>query len=204
MQAIEFTELEAPASFYSEKEVGAVVLGRVLFRDDRRPVVLALEDWYGDHCASMLRSENSRHRVSGHIGQRTTWADRRFPSGSSNRVKGAPPLLTQLDDPTATAVFGNVGSIINFQVGSDDEERLPEQLGKSPGQITPEYLTGLPKYTVCVRLLIDGMPSKPFSMQTTPPPSDAIDPERAEIIRRVTQRSFGNAVRPVDVRALKV
>ena len=67
MQAIEFTELEAPASFYSEKEVGAVVLGRVLFRDDRRPVVLALEDWYGDHCASMLRSENSRHRVSGHI-----------------------------------------------------------------------------------------------------------------------------------------
>ena len=112
--------------------------------------------------------------------------------------------LTQLDEPTANAVFGNVGSIITFQVGSDDEERLPEQLGKSPGQITPEYLTGLPKYTVCVRLLIDGMPSKPFSMQTTPPPSDAIDPERAEIIRRVTQRSFGNAVRPVDVRALKV
>ncbi|MDA1231290.1 MAG: DUF87 domain-containing protein, partial [Planctomycetota bacterium] len=44
MQASEFTELEAPASFYSEKGEGAVVLGRVLFRDDRRPVVLALED----------------------------------------------------------------------------------------------------------------------------------------------------------------
>lgn len=107
--------------------------------------------------------------------------------------------LTQLDEPTANAVFGNVGSIITFQVGSDDAQRLAEQLGKHPGQITPENLTGLPKYTACVRLLIDGMPSKPFSMQTLPPPINEIDAERAEIIRRVTQRSFGNAVRLADV-----
>jgi len=107
--------------------------------------------------------------------------------------------LSQLDDPTANAVFGNVGSIITFQVGSDDAERLAEQLGKHPGQITTENLTGLPKYTACVRLLVDGMPSKPFSMQTLPPPINEIDPERAEIIRRVTQRSFGNTVRLVNV-----
>ena len=44
MQVSEFTELEAPAFFDSEKEAGAVVLGRVLFRVDRRSVVLALED----------------------------------------------------------------------------------------------------------------------------------------------------------------
>ena len=44
MQSSEFTELEAPAFFHPENETGAVVLGRVLFRDDRRPVVLALED----------------------------------------------------------------------------------------------------------------------------------------------------------------
>ena len=110
--------------------------------------------------------------------------------------------LTQLDEPTANAVFGNVGSVVTFQVGSDDAERLAEQLGKYPGQITPENLTGLPKYTACVRLLIDGMPSKPFSMQTLPPATNAIDPERAEIIRRVTQRSFGNAVRLADVRGV--
>jgi hypothetical protein len=59
-----------------------------------------------------------------------------------------------------------------------------------PGQITPENLTGLPKYTACVRLLIDGMPSKPFSMQTLPPLTDARDPERAKIIRRVSLRRF--------------
>jgi hypothetical protein len=44
MQASELTDLEAPAFFHSEKEEGAVVLGRVLIRDDRRPVVLARED----------------------------------------------------------------------------------------------------------------------------------------------------------------
>ncbi len=112
--------------------------------------------------------------------------------------------LTQLDESTANAVFGNVGSIAAFQVGSDDAVRLAEQLGKHPGQITPENLTGLPKYTACVRLLVDGIPSKPFSMQTLPPPTNAIDPERAEIIRRVTQRSFVSAVRLADARAVSV
>ena len=85
-----------------------------------------------------------------------------------------------------SGVFGNVGSIVTFQVGTDDAQRLAEQLGK----ITPENLTGLPKFMASVRLLIDGMPSKPFSMQTLPLSINEIDPERAEIIRRVAHRRF--------------
>jgi hypothetical protein len=38
-----FTELEAPATFNSEESEGAVVLGRVRFREDRRKVTLGLE-----------------------------------------------------------------------------------------------------------------------------------------------------------------
>jgi type IV secretory pathway TraG/TraD family ATPase VirD4 len=72
--------------------------------------------------------------------------------------------LSQLDDQTANAVFGNVGSIIAFQDGTDDAVRLAEQMSKHPGQ-----LTGLPKYTAYTRLLIDGMPSGPFSMATMAP-----------------------------------
>ena len=74
--------------------------------------------------------------------------------------------LSQLDDQTANAVFGNVGSIIAFQVGTNDAQRLAEQMSKHPNQLTPENLTGLPKYTAYTRLLIDGMPSGPFSMGT--------------------------------------
>ena len=98
--------------------------------------------------------------------------------------------LSQLTDETADAVFGNVGSIVAFQVGNDDAQRLAEQLGKYPGQIAPENLTGLPKYTAYARLLVDGMPSSPFSMQTLPPPQE-IDSDRAAIIRGVMARRFG-------------
>jgi len=67
------------------------------------------------------------------------------------------------------AVFGNVGSDIAFQVGTDDAVALAAQLRKYPEQLTPEDLTNLPKYHAYVRLLQDGMPEHPFSMQTLAP-----------------------------------
>jgi hypothetical protein len=100
--------------------------------------------------------------------------------------------LSQLNEQTADAVWGNVGSIIAFQVGSDDAEVLAQQLCKFPGQVTPENLTGLPKYTAYARLLIDGMPSNPFSIQTLAPNSEALDIERATIIRQMARRRFGS------------
>jgi hypothetical protein len=104
--------------------------------------------------------------------------------------------LAQLNDETADAVWGNVGSIVAFQVGSDDAEQIAQQLGKYRGQITPENLSGLPKYTAYARLLIDGMPSNPFSLQTLPPRSETLDPQRAEIIRRVMRRRFAEPKPP--------
>ena len=53
--------------------------------------------------------------------------------------------LKQLDEPTANAVFGNVGSMISFQVGSDDAESLAQQLSKHADQVRPTDLTNLPK-----------------------------------------------------------
>ena len=103
-------------------------------------------------------------------------------------------FLSQLDEQTANAVWGNVGSIVAFQVGSDDAEVLSQQLGKYPGHFAPENLTGLPKYTAYARLLIDGMPSSPFSIQTLPPETRLLDPERGEIIRRVSQRRYARPI----------
>ncbi len=82
--------------------------------------------------------------------------------------------LKQLDEQTANAVFGNVGSMISFQVGSDDAEDLSLQLSKHANQVKPTDLTNLPKYTAYARLLINGLPSNPFSMQTLPPTSSPI------------------------------
>jgi hypothetical protein len=102
--------------------------------------------------------------------------------------------LSQLNQETADAVWGNVGSIIAFQVGSDDALVLAQQLAKHPGQMTSENLTGLPKYTAYTRLLIDGMPSNPFSIRTLPPPTGQFDANRADIIRRTSHRRHARAV----------
>ena len=90
---------------------------------------------------------------------------------------------------TRDAVFGNVGSIISFQVGPDDGEDLARQLSKYEDQVTSTDLTSLPKYRAYVRLLIDGMPSRPFTMKTLPPPR--CDNDRSTKIRNVSRRRYG-------------
>ena len=71
--------------------------------------------------------------------------------------------LSQVDQAVRDAVFGNVGTIIAFRVGAADGAFLSREFASvfSPGD-----LTGLERYNVCVRLLIDGQPSKPFSAST--------------------------------------
>jgi hypothetical protein len=93
--------------------------------------------------------------------------------------------LGQLDEKTAAAVFGNAGSLIAFRLGQD-AETFAEQLG---GELHPNDLRSLPKYHAYTRLLINGMPSRPFSMTTLPPPHDS--PERRAIVRRTSRERFG-------------
>ncbi len=51
--------------------------------------------------------------------------------------------LAQMEEATLEAVFGNVGSLLVFQVGARDAEALAEQLG---GDATPQDLMALPRY----------------------------------------------------------
>ncbi|MBI3466449.1 MAG: type IV secretory system conjugative DNA transfer family protein [Planctomycetes bacterium] len=95
--------------------------------------------------------------------------------------------LAQMDEPTMHAVFGNVGTLLCFQVGAKDAEGLAEQLG---GDLTPQDLMRLPRYHAYVRLLIDGHPGRPFSMRTIPPQLSKIDEKRAEIIRRYVRQRY--------------
>jgi len=93
--------------------------------------------------------------------------------------------LGQLDEATAAAVFGNAGSLIAFRLGQD-AETFAEQLG---GELLPADLRSLPKYHAYMRLLLDGMPSRPFSMTTLPPPQTSAD--RGQIVRRTSRMRYG-------------
>jgi hypothetical protein len=92
----------------------------------------------------------------------------------------------QLDERTANAVGGNVGTFVTFAVGNDDADWLAATMSKSPGQVEPHDLTNLPKYTAFVRLLHNGLPSAPFTLRTEPPPT--VHAARREIVRQQSRR----------------
>ena len=54
----------------------------------------------------------------------------------------------------------------------------------------------LPRYRAYARLLVDGMPSRPFSMETLPPPRIDERQGRAAIIRRPSRHRYAAAGRP--------
>ncbi|MBU0668006.1 DUF87 domain-containing protein [Patescibacteria group bacterium] len=94
--------------------------------------------------------------------------------------------IAQMPEEVRDAVFGNVGTIVSFQVGFDDAEYLSGQFGE---EVLPNDLVSLSKYTAYSRLLIDGMPSKTFSMDSLPPPD--LEPEegrREKVIRLARER----------------
>ena len=102
--------------------------------------------------------------------------------------------LDQIDDATRASVFGNVGSMISFAVGVQDAEVLAEQLG---GDVTPKDLMQLPRYQAYARLLIDGQPSRPFTLRTLPPVAPARGNEHRPVtIRRYCRQRYG---RPIGV-----
>jgi hypothetical protein len=96
--------------------------------------------------------------------------------------------LQQLDERTGAAVRGNIGTIVSFAVGSEDAEWLAAAMSKAAGQLAAHDLTNLPKFTACVRLLVDGVPSAPFTLRTLPPPM-ATD-NRSDIIRQHSRRQY--------------
>ena len=85
------------------------------------------------------------------------------------------------------AVFGNVGTLCSFQVGSDDAEVLSLQYEE---MVTAKDILSLPKYHMYQRLMIDGMPSKPFSVSTLPPPDFEQDEGRVDVIRRLSRDRY--------------
>jgi hypothetical protein len=87
----------------------------------------------------------------------------------------------------AATVFGNTGTLCVMQVGRADGERLAEELGSD---VTPQDLITLPKYAAVVRILIDGEPTRPFTLRTLPPPAITKRYATAEQLTRVSSDRY--------------
>lgn len=74
--------------------------------------------------------------------------------------------IDQLSLEIRQAVFGNVGTIISFCIGSTDAEVLEKEFG---GEFPHSRFTDLDRFEILVRLLQDGISSVPFHAFTLPP-----------------------------------
>jgi hypothetical protein len=73
--------------------------------------------------------------------------------------------LTQLEPAIREAVLGNTGTLVTFRVGGTDAGLLVKEFAPV---FSATDLTALPQYEIYVRLLIDGIASRPFSARTLP------------------------------------
>ena len=74
--------------------------------------------------------------------------------------------LHQLEPDIRHAVLGNAATVISFRVGAEDAPFLVREFVEQFEQID---LMQLPNYRIYLKLMIDGMPSKPFSATTLSP-----------------------------------
>ena len=95
--------------------------------------------------------------------------------------------IAQMPEEVRDAVFGNVGTIVSFQVGFDDAEYLSGQYGE---EAMPNDLVSLSKYTAYTRMLIDGMPSRTFSLDTLPPPEFELEEGRRDKVIRLSRERY--------------
>jgi len=74
--------------------------------------------------------------------------------------------IAQMEESIRDAVFGNIGTLVTFRVGAYDAETLENEFA-------PEFeiqdIVGLGFCSIYLKLMIDGMASRPFSAGTLPP-----------------------------------
>jgi type IV secretory pathway TraG/TraD family ATPase VirD4 len=79
--------------------------------------------------------------------------------------------INQLHEKVSAAIFGNVGTIISFRVGSDDAEFLAKEFKPT---FNESDLVNLPNYNIYLKLMVNGITSLPFSATTLPFPGNQI------------------------------
>ncbi|MBP9771321.1 MAG: type IV secretory system conjugative DNA transfer family protein [Candidatus Pacebacteria bacterium] len=103
-------------------------------------------------------------------------------------------FIKQLDEKIKDAVFGNVGSLATFRIGSDDAEYLEKQFAPV---FTAEDLMNIDNRVACLKILNGGRPERPFTLETIAPNEGS-----RETAERLMQMSFARYGRPkADVEA---
>jgi hypothetical protein len=97
--------------------------------------------------------------------------------------------VQQMEEEVMFAVFGNVGSLVTFQVGFDDAEYFSKQFAEV---VLPPDIISLPKFTAYIRLLVDNMPTKVFSAVMSPPVKVDMHSALRQTVLKVSRERYGS------------
>ena len=95
--------------------------------------------------------------------------------------------IAQMEEEVQHAIFGNVGTMICFRVGAEDAELLEKEFMP---EIVIQDLVNLGFKNIYLKLMIDGLTSRPFSAETlAPQPEPAAS--YAEAIIKASRERYG-------------
>ena len=94
--------------------------------------------------------------------------------------------ITQLEENIKNAVFGNVGSMAVFRVGTEDANFLEQ---KFKPIFSAQDITKLDNYNAYMSMLIKGTPTKPFNLYTLPPEKG--NPDIVDSLKELSYIKYG-------------
>lgn len=98
-------------------------------------------------------------------------------------------FLTQLTDKIREAVIGNVGTVIAGRIGITDAELLQKRFAPT---FDAEDLTKLPNFQTITSVMINNVPSAPFSMALIPPLGKS-NPQLRDSLKRLSAVKYGRS-----------
>lgn len=96
-------------------------------------------------------------------------------------------FMTQLTDKVREAIIGNVGTVISGRIGITDAEILVKKFAPT---FEAEDLTKMPNYQSITSVMINNVPSSPFSMSFIPPMGQS-NPELSDALKRLSAAKYG-------------
>lgn len=102
-------------------------------------------------------------------------------------------FIAQLEEDIRDAVIGNVGTKIAMRIGTTDAEFLEKQFAPV---FSAHDLENLPNYNAVLSLLVNGVPARPFTVQSKKPPT--IDYGRVDALKELSYLTYGRPREDVE------
>lgn len=96
-------------------------------------------------------------------------------------------FMTQLTEKIREAIIGNVGTVISGRIGTTDAEIMIKRFRPT---FDEDDLTRLPNYQSIASVMVDNVPSAPFSMSFIPPMGEG-NQQLADALKRLSSAKYG-------------